>query len=230
MFRRGFTVIELVLCTLIVSLLIALLLPGLAGLRIAASRLETLERIAGAGRAFLVYANDYHDSLPYFTDPKAQTTILWIDETPVPIKYFHAHAFWPVVMGSTYFGDRFSAAMYPAGMDRGLVSTFNYSCVFQADPDFWDSERRMGPGQWRAVRQDEVVFSSAKGLLTNRTPSDIPDVPRETVFIDGRAAANRPADFTNSYPRGDGHWEGCFHHTGSPVLHTISGARGRDIR
>lgn len=61
---RAFTLIELLVVISIVSLLIAILLPALAGARVAAQQVACLSNIRQLGIGIKVYLQDYKDHLP----------------------------------------------------------------------------------------------------------------------------------------------------------------------
>ncbi|MCC5830457.1 MAG: prepilin-type N-terminal cleavage/methylation domain-containing protein [Phycisphaeraceae bacterium] len=62
---RGFTLIELLVAISIIALLIGLLLPALAGIRVAAQRVKCLSNVHQQGIAVLAFAQDHKGRLPH---------------------------------------------------------------------------------------------------------------------------------------------------------------------
>jgi prepilin-type N-terminal cleavage/methylation domain-containing protein len=61
---RGFTLVELLVVIAIIALLLAILMPSLAGVKAVAKRTQCASRMAGIGRAFMAYISDYDTKLP----------------------------------------------------------------------------------------------------------------------------------------------------------------------
>jgi prepilin-type N-terminal cleavage/methylation domain-containing protein len=64
MMRRGFTLIELLVVIAIIAILAAILFPVFAQAKVAAQRTSGLSNVKQLGLAFLMYGNDYDDTLP----------------------------------------------------------------------------------------------------------------------------------------------------------------------
>ncbi len=62
--KKGFTLVELLVVIAIIALLMSILMPALARVRTLAFRMVCGSNLAGIGKAMLIYANDYEDSLP----------------------------------------------------------------------------------------------------------------------------------------------------------------------
>ncbi|MHC4111421.1 MAG: type II secretion system protein, partial [Planctomycetota bacterium] len=62
--RKGFTLVELLVVIAIIALLMGILMPALARVRQIAFRMVCGSNLSGAGRAMLIYANDYDNDFP----------------------------------------------------------------------------------------------------------------------------------------------------------------------
>lgn len=62
--RKAFTLIELLVVVSIIALLVSILLPALGRARELAKRVQCATQLAGIGRAFALYQNDYDDDHP----------------------------------------------------------------------------------------------------------------------------------------------------------------------
>ncbi|MDH7598191.1 MAG: prepilin-type N-terminal cleavage/methylation domain-containing protein [Sedimentisphaerales bacterium] len=62
--RRGFTLVELLVVIAIIALLMGILMPALARVRMLAYRLTCGTNLSGLGKAMMLYANDFDGELP----------------------------------------------------------------------------------------------------------------------------------------------------------------------
>ncbi len=240
--RPGFTLIEVLVTIVLVSLLLVLLLPGLRGVRKSSWMTVSESRIRQHAVVFHQYTSDWRDFWPAVTVPDATYSVVYDDATPYYIRYFDANFFWSVplarpVYGTTYRDDAIHSPAHPT--ERGYPS-YRYDASFLADPDYWRPETRVGPSQWRATRAAEVLFPSDKSLFidfdTNRV--DLPEYtmrlgpPYILSFCDGSAGAFPGDKLARGYAGGTGPWGGTS--SGSsmlpdgPGVMTIGGLRGRD--
>ncbi|MBL8875383.1 MAG: type II secretion system protein [Phycisphaerae bacterium] len=177
---RGFTLIELLVVMGTVAILIALVVPGLMGVRRQAKSLTDLEKIRNLGIGIQVYAGNFKDLPPVvfppvFVNPSmnappvtvevrgAKVAGAWFDN---PIKYH-------LLLDPLPLRDEVLAAgatkKVPAVKTRdGLTPSlphFFISDVFYADPEYWTRDKQVGPSQWRAQPLSSVQFPSSKGLM-----------------------------------------------------------------
>lgn len=75
--RRGFTLLELLAVVGVVSILLALLLPALAGSRRAAQSVGCLNNLRAFGQAITMYRNEHNGLLPY-ADRTPDVRLGWI--------------------------------------------------------------------------------------------------------------------------------------------------------
>jgi len=103
--RRGFTLIELLVVVAVLAILIAVLLPGLAGARRAAQQTTSLIDMRTIGTTTYAYANDHHNKLfptarmPGMGPNRAPFSLSWvyltgriIDPTLAPLQDFQSPA------------------------------------------------------------------------------------------------------------------------------------------
>ncbi len=107
--RRGFTLVELIVCIGIVSLILALLLPAILRVRDAAAATESSNNLKQIGLALFQYHEDYHELPSIFGSPSVFIIILpylengniqklyagnnqYINTNGVPIKYYYSPA------------------------------------------------------------------------------------------------------------------------------------------
>lgn len=236
--RPGFTLIETLVSIALIGVLVSLSLPALAGVRQGARRVVSLSNLRAHAGVFAAYANEYRDCFPYLSDPRATYTVrrhpVW---GSIRVVYFEGMNSWHWPLLESHYDGNASGKGFEAPDDRAFpFTTYFYASTLIARPEFWNEYTRTGPEQWTAVRQGDVTFPSAKGVLV-RYPSEPVDprdwgTPRhrkEVAFADGRASAYLYSELRRGYPQGEGSWPGSWWRSGVPVMHTRDGARGRDV-
>ncbi len=62
--RKGFTLVELLVVIAIIALLMGILMPSLARVRVIANRMVCGSHLSSIGKSMLMYTNDYHNKYP----------------------------------------------------------------------------------------------------------------------------------------------------------------------
>lgn len=253
--RPGFTLVETLICIMIVAIVVSLTAPHLHDARTAARRSVSLANLRMHGAIFAIYGGDFKDTFPCYTDRTSEWSDVAAEALGIGrrIKYFWGSGMWNIALADRYYdGDPFLRCFYPptfpygvdmpVGESRGSTP-YQYACVFIAAPEYWNPDTRTGPSQWSATRFDQVLFPSDKSLLTNtfiaplpRDSSEAPLPPKPTTVwefacVDGstRTLLNNAA--VRGYLRGDGPWTEPVHPGDlEPGTHTLDGVRGRDFR
>lgn len=207
---------------------------------------QSLSNLRSHGQVFAQYTTDFRQVFPYLTDPHATFSVIRCPSRAVAIKvlYFDCLASWSVGLADGYYnGDVESKVFWPphgaaALQSGGAVGTgYLYGCGFLADPAFFDPSTQLEPpGQLRPVRDSEVEFPAFKGLLSALSPwsFDRLGLPGAVhgVFCDGHAEVVPPTRLLPALSS-DGPYPSYSTHAFSltpPLLHTVGGVRGRDVR
>ncbi len=235
----AFTLLEALLVSFIVGVLLSLLFPYLADLKLMTRSIRSNANMRSHATVFASYNLDHDDCMPYVTDPSAKFSILRAGEYTYFAVYFEAVNKWNIGLADMYYESMYRGDFFGfPGEPLSVWTHYNYSQVFLADPAYWRRESRIGPSQWRATRAFEVVFPSSKALLIDsqsellrrRSPGSAGGTPVGAAIADG-AVHNVPYDaFLRGYPKGTGwEWHGCFNRVLRLGMHTTDGVRGRDL-
>jgi prepilin-type N-terminal cleavage/methylation domain-containing protein len=234
---RGFTLVELIIVALMVSVLIALLAPALSKVVYSAKRTGSVANLRTHVAAVTAYCGEHREAFPYLTDPRATYSVLRCGGEARAVEFFHIGFHWHFALAEAYYnGACNSPSFWPPRTRPAYATYYYYSATCIARPEFWNPRTRVGPEQWAATRQSDVLFPSKKGVFWNRAavPGITPEYPSglpEAGFLDGSATIRPLPDFLAPYRNGEGPFPGSyFSGYGLPVLHTIDGLRGRDVR
>lgn len=241
--RPGFTLIEVVAVVAITGILLAVTVPALHGARGRARRTASLAYLRSHAQIFAKYNGDHRDAMPQFLDPRRPSSTVRNTATGFELTtyYFMSHATWNIGLADPYYDgnhlDRtFTPPETPPDLGGGwpVLTGYFYSCAFSADPAYWNPRTRTGPAQWRGTRSHEIAFPSAKGLLwgSNPPPAQSGDgALLRAAFSDASARLIKLDSLGPMYQGADGGWPGAIHGVGPPpFMHTLDGARGRDVR
>lgn len=241
---RAFTLLETLLVIVLIGILISLLTPALSNIRDAARSARALSDVRSHAIIVGAYGADYKDLFPCITDPRFTHTLVKGPGDEILLRYFDARHAWWFGLADGYYGGRLWDASFFAprrsGRQRGHPYWYSVTCM--AVPEFWNLATRRTLGQFAPMRQSDVTFPSKKGVYINgKEPFvgrdffinfDRWSLPLETAFCDGSASAIKSNDFRMPILDGEGpvDWPYTASNNGFPVVHTVDGIRGRDIR
>jgi len=244
--RKAFTVIEVLVVISILAVLIAILLPAIGRVREKSRASASLSNLRQHTAIFSMYASDWKDTLPYFSNPRGPTTQLKCKSQDVSVEsaYFSPSLFWPIGMADGYYNGRcYDRSFIPPTTRPSQIGQYLMPCVFMADPSFWTPEtREWPPHQLRAIRLAEVVFPNSKcallekvfGIIPQQVVYTVMDERHRMAVVDGHATELN----LNGVVPGYKDWYSLDRyynmHVGGqytyPGLHTLGGVRGRDLR
>lgn len=237
----GFTILELLVCIVVISVLCGLLLPALARFRESTQNAIRLSALRSHAVMLSLYVNDNREIFPFPFNPEMSYSIL---RTPAPVlvRFMEIAWSWNYVVGPGYYpgGAGDDSFRFPGGPRPQWSLGYYYSANLVSRPEFWNATTRTGPDQWKPVRQAEVVFPSAKALVTNageRLIKGAKGCPLALSLSDGSAWDGRDIyegnnDLVMPYANAEGDFEGSYLRSppGFPGLHTVDGVRGRDLK
>jgi prepilin-type N-terminal cleavage/methylation domain-containing protein len=245
----AFTLIELLVVLAIIALLVSILAIGLKSIRERARRAASMANLRTHVQVFGTYTNEHRSVFPYFTKPGLSETYLiggGIETHKLP--YFAAHKTWHIALADGYYtGDARSKLFLPPGYQNTTSFwpyeiPYLYGCAFIAHPEYWSPYSRIGPEQYQPTRTDWVTYPSEKALIVESWPfvervqadEDQTEHFLYAGMCDGSARKLSAYERMHGYWRGDGLqfiMDGAVHMTDwPPLLHTLDGVRGRDVR
>lgn len=206
--RGGFTIIELLVSIGIISILIGLLLPALAGTKIQASQVKALNELRQIGVSIQLYIEDSKGVYPYF--PPRTTHLIGPPEDPMGTIYvgdddpWSMAYMWVTLMHRVAPWREHYATWIGVGQEAGrlpwldpdsepnegwLHPGYRMSNSFVATPGTWSGT---GVARVQAVRGGQVRFPSAKamfydGRLAYLRGVDRQEHPRGVLFADASA-------------------------------------------
>lgn len=165
----GFTIIELLVTIAIISILIALALPSLAGSRLRAKMTWSLSTQRQVLASVFIYTLDHDDTFPHFGMRESGTGAIRHDGDVLGYDYFQTHLFyWASLIYPNYF-DNLNALSYTQdvlGLENQVRSNFLMTYNAWADPRLWNEDAPEPVARLlRATRTGEILFPSDKGLL-----------------------------------------------------------------
>lgn len=236
----------------VVIVLISLVIAGLAKARSLATSTHCLANCRSSAQILQLYASDFKNIYPYlaqrrqFEDAFINGVSLRYDTQvfhwPAAARmYLRAATPDPVQICPSLLAELRSAGQLPADTQYSEPSSYWMSYSTIASPAVWRSPPPAHiTDELRAVRSDEVLFPSLKGLLVEvrvlhargsalappsllTTPDDRSLPPLVVALSDGAARQTARANLTDPWPSPPPGWYRA------PVLSTLDGASGRDF-
>jgi type II secretory pathway pseudopilin PulG len=241
----GFTLVEALVVIAIVATIVAILLPALGHARRSGRVAVTLNNLGQHASIFLLYSNDFGEQFPYFTRPEPGPSTKLVDPSGQVryTNYFGARYAWKIALSASYYNSADTrvgfASPFQAEAPRPTWD-YLYPCVFLTDPAYWRAETRMyPPAQFRSTRQSDVLYPSAKVLVSDESYWETTLYLKSPFAaggcVDGNAQRVAAHRIPRPYVLGEGtdspETSPYGYHAGSNdvFMHTIGGASARDF-
>lgn len=249
--NRAFTIIELLVVVGVLAVLLAILLPALGAARVAAGRAAMLSNLRGIGVSFEVYTQTYDGYYPFhnptdwlYLSPPPMASMVVDGGNPWSLRYYWSAKFHTVAPWRDHFRTWVNDGRYvdPAapwishdahGFSSFAVSSYEYSCSFQARPQTWPEAGAAPSGGeltlQAAVRSAEVAQPSAKALCIDADRAYLRREPRQddmrgVLSADGSAHSRLDSEATVPV-------QNLINDRSTSRWHdTPGGVRGRDLR
>ncbi|MFG0251916.1 MAG: type II secretion system protein [Phycisphaerales bacterium JB038] len=245
----AFTLIEALVVIAIVAILLSIAAVALKGVRERGRRAKSMANLRTHVQVFGAYTNENRDFYPHFTRIGfTNTTVSGGGLEVHGVAYFAASMTWHIALADGYYGGNARSEVFAPDAYRGgpnwwpYETPYLYGCVFIAHPDYWDPTTRTGPEQYQATQADWVDHPAQKSLIVEAWPfvDDVVTAGDQLAHFlyaslcDGSARRLSFFERNSGYRRGDGpqfHMDGAVHWSDwPPLLHTLHGVRGRDVR
>ncbi|MCC6971773.1 MAG: prepilin-type N-terminal cleavage/methylation domain-containing protein [Phycisphaerales bacterium] len=235
---RGFTIVEILVCIVIVSTLLSLTLPLLSSARSRARQAASAVSARSCAMLLNTYANDNRDSMIVYSKPGEWRSWPEADQSRLKCGYFYIAIVWAHVLKQQGYipeiGDAFISPDAPAadpltGQPLRYPGAVHYqpSCSFLATDGFWRPSTRIGPAQWRSRALCEARIASRKVLVASIFPWSVAarmgtersNLTADLAFVDGTAGRYQFSNSTMTGVLGDGlDWaeKGALHATEDP--------------
>jgi type II secretory pathway pseudopilin PulG len=244
----GFSIVETLAVIAIIAMVLVIALPTISGVMRRGRETGSVANLRTHAQILALYANDHDDALPRpFGIGEPITTYTLDGGWNIPVRYFDTHRYWHLPLAEPYYNTVPSDPVFiPPAIEGeqyqafGVETPYAYSCSNIAAPEYWDIYTRTDLSQWVTQRLDHVAHPTAKSLVVQLWPQAIghspsqPDARVPVATFDGSAVVSRAHQRFAGYPRGDGPEMQPFGsvHFGDypPMLHTVHGVRGRDLK
>lgn len=232
--EKAFTVIELLVCICIFSIVLAIAIPSLKSSLSQSRHAARISKLSSHGKAIVLYQGDYRDFFPHFMQHDRHTKIR-VGSISVTGVFFDSKWMWYALLINRYYSNELSLSPFVGpGKNRVAVPLdFWFSSTLVSGPEFWNQLTRVGPSQWTGVQGSDVRFPSSKVVFANHGEFADVESRRPVMFTmttaDGGVSSIGEVEEIAPYPLGEGHWFGSTLDTGYLGIHTVGGARGRDF-
>lgn len=222
--RRAFSLVEILVTIGIIAVLIAILIPALAGTKESASELKSLANLHSIGQTLTHYNAVFNDEYPYYAGgeqlpiaPESDSSRPYA--TFVPAWLFASH--WtahPGIHDVAPWPEHYETWLSPgAEADSELPAwrmhdgeaivfrppSYHYSNTFIGDPRVWSDDPPAWEDALRTSRVSDVRHPSAKVVMWDNDrpyllPEAQPDDRRPVLLVDSSASLRLDADATPS--------------------------------
>ncbi len=235
--RPAFTLIETIAVVGILSVLIGLMIPALAGARTQGNRVALLSGQRQAMIAVETYCSDFDRAYPCFGEPETMTARIEWNESDVWLDWWQQPEYWGWFLftrgyaGDASMGPNARSDVYErasgcpsCGFDRRSFHVLSASLF--ADPSLFVESAVVESVLHRGTRTTEVRYPTAKTVLYQlwfANPADAPPESRKDLahFADGHGAW-LPCGILSTGVDAD------LPFAGIPGMCTRNGVRGRD--
>jgi len=243
--NAGYSVVELLVVVAIISLVAALTVPQLWRSRDAGRTARSLANARGHATLLTTYCDDYQNWFPWFMRLDTEFTIVrsTVSGLDSEGRYFDSQGLWNFALADGYYDGRPDHPTFWNPRFRSAVGNIGYvyPASFVTRPEWWTPDRRTeAPAQFAGTRQDEVLYPSAKVLVTSHafpefspSGSQLWDPMSSAVVaaVDGHGVNIRWRDAVPAASRVDGapprYMSTWRHFIGQ---YTDEGVRGRDLK
>lgn len=249
--RRGLSLIEILVAIAIVGVLIAILVPVLAGARSVAKDTRRLAWAGQLGQATNAYTNDFDGLYPYLGTPRSSTGPITYREDVLSTKPFRHRYFWMNAIRDSHLSvdarevpgvitDPPENGIFGNVPDDVLVSGWTLSNTTCAVVAFWRPGASIDEGQLVPMGAHQLVFPSGKVILSRAVDGiasgiyaiapdeelEDPDAARQLVLGDGSARVYDRDEVTGNFVEDRPTQWGAL---ALPMEATVDGIAGIDI-
>lgn len=244
-YNKAFSIIELLVVLVTLSLLIAIAIPQLQAVKRRAVDAASATNMRTHVQAVHLYTGDYKGLAPFIADPDATYSVVRGGGLTLTIEFFDSVEVWGVALADDYYRIQFGSDQWDENIDwsafarpgpHGLL--YQYSPTFFSRPEYWNENTRMG-GQLRPTRFAQVRYPSSKAVFLELDQQrgfpiwrgSSRDRNQGWAFAMADGSVNRPAvdRLQEPCPLGEGLAHGGRFSFGVVGLHTQDGILGRDV-
>lgn len=170
---RGWSLIEVLVVIAVLGVLLVVALPTLGMWKRTGRDAGTRSLARQHAITMSTYAQEYRDTMPYFTVPKPGefSPITLSQGQVIHVTYFGAFSTWPHVLGPGMYRSPGTGALFvsPWATDtHPWAFDYLYPCTFIAHPDYWDDITRADPSsQLVPTRVTDIRFPDAKAMVVD---------------------------------------------------------------
>lgn len=189
----GFTIIETLVVLAVLSVLLAVLLPAVKGVRNSGRRVEAVGALRQSFTALSLYTMSHDLYYPFFAEPGLPSHPLRIGQTVIqtsPSVHFSRHSTWwpsaimpfltaiPSLDGQPAFLHD-ATHIPPTGREPEVYSSgrLRMSHTAFASPEFWQDSGLFPHRQMVGVRVSQVRHPARKGIIVDLGGPEADDIP-----------------------------------------------------